>query len=79
LIDANVVSESRKRGRANSGVIDLFERAPLTGQMLYFAAVSLGELRRGFKIIQIAAIALVNNLTDFVKVLNPFSAEPSSA
>jgi hypothetical protein len=61
LIDANVLSESRKRGRANSGVIDFFERATLTGQMLYFAAVSLGELRRGFKIIQIAAIALVNN------------------
>jgi hypothetical protein len=37
LIDTNVVSESRKRGRANSGVIDFFE------------------------------------------VLNPFSAEPSSA
>jgi predicted nucleic acid-binding protein len=41
----------------------------------------------GVEIIQIAAIALVNNLTvdthDFlktgVKVLNPFSAEPSSA
>ncbi|MFZ2108166.1 MAG: type II toxin-antitoxin system VapC family toxin [Roseiarcus sp.] len=142
LIDTNVVSESRKRGRANSGVIDFFERATLAGQSLFFAAVSLGELRRGVEIIryrgdaeqahrletwlnlivrqyenrilpfdvesaqmwgrlrvpnpddaidkQIAAIALVNNLTvvtrntrDFlktgVKVLNPFSAEPSSA
>jgi plasmid stability protein/predicted nucleic acid-binding protein len=85
LIDTNIVSESRKRGRANSGVIDFFERATLTGQMLYFAAVALGELRLGFETIQIAVIALVNNLTvdtrHFLKagVLNPFSAEPSSA
>jgi hypothetical protein len=44
LIDTNFVSESRKRGRAKSGVIDFCERATLTEQMLYFAAVSLGEL-----------------------------------
>jgi hypothetical protein len=32
LIDANVVSESRKRGRANSGVIDFLERRRLPGR-----------------------------------------------
>jgi predicted nucleic acid-binding protein len=141
LIDTDVISEACKEGRANLGVIDFLGRAANSGDGLYVATVSSGELRRGVEGIrrrgdtdqadrlerwlkfvvteyrekilaldldaadiwgrlrvadpehiidkQIAAIAFVNDLTvvtrntrDFlktgVKVLNPFSAEPSS-
>jgi hypothetical protein len=70
LIDTNLLSESRKRGRANSGVIDFFERATLTGQMLYLAAVSLGELRRGFEIIWYRGDAeQAHRLTTWLKLI----------
>ena len=45
LVDTNVVSELRKRGRANRGVVDWFgARAP---EELFISVLTIGELRRG--------------------------------
>ena len=40
LIDTNVVSEARKRDKANPGVIGFFEQAQVNGDSLY---VSVGD------------------------------------
>ena len=50
LIDTNVISEARKEGRANLGVMDFLRRAANSGEALYIATVSLGELRRGVEV-----------------------------
>ena len=52
LIDTNVVSEARKGGRANVGVIDFFKRSAASGDRLYLSAISVGELRRGVEVIR---------------------------
>ena len=45
LVDTNVVSELRKRGRANRGVVDwVGARAP---EELFISVLTIGELRRG--------------------------------
>ncbi len=52
LIDTNVVSEARKRGRANPGVTSFFAHAAATNEKLYMSVISVGELRRGIEIIR---------------------------
>ena len=52
LIDTNVVSEARKRARANPGVTSFFEHATAAEEPIYLSAVSVGELRRGVEIIR---------------------------
>ncbi|MGI9283593.1 MAG: type II toxin-antitoxin system VapC family toxin [Endozoicomonas sp.] len=47
LIDTNVVSELRKRHRANSGVQAFFQATAQQSQQLYLSVITLGELRRG--------------------------------
>ena len=47
LIDTNVVSEARKRGDANRGVIRFFEKAQADGDALYLSVITVGEIRRG--------------------------------
>ena len=52
LIDTNIVSETRKKEKANSGVIRLFDDVVATGEPVYLSAVSVGELRRGVELIR---------------------------
>jgi predicted nucleic acid-binding protein len=52
LVDTNVISEARKRSKANKGVQDFFklvikERAPV-----FVSVVTVGELRQGVELIR---------------------------
>jgi toxin FitB len=47
LIDTNVISEARKRAKANCGVIAFFETVVASSEPVFLSAVSVGELRRG--------------------------------
>lgn len=50
LVDTNVISESRKRARANAGVKAFF-RTTLPGD-LYICVQTVGEIRRGIECIR---------------------------
>ena len=52
LIDTNVVSEARKKAKANPGVSRFFDHAAAAGRQVYLSAVSVGELRRGVELIR---------------------------
>ncbi len=52
LIDTNVISEARKRDKANPGVIVFLERAQADGDLLYLSVITLGEIRRGIELIR---------------------------
>lgn len=52
LIDTNVISEARKRDRANPGVTAFFGHAATEWRQLYLSAVTVGELRRGVELIR---------------------------
>ena len=52
LIDTNVISEARKRTRANRGVIDFFETVDASSEPVFLPAISVGELRRGVELIR---------------------------
>ena len=52
LIDTNVISELRKRDRADAGVRAFFAEATRLKTRLYLSVVTLGELRRGVEIIR---------------------------
>lgn len=52
LIDTDVISESRRGGRANSGVRTFFRNATADDVALYVSVISLGELRRGIEVLR---------------------------
>jgi predicted nucleic acid-binding protein len=52
LIDTNVISEARKKGRANPGVSAFFRDVADKDEMLYLSVISIGELRRGIELIR---------------------------
>jgi toxin FitB len=52
LLDTNVVSEIRKKERANKGVRAFFRRAAKEDIDLYLSVVTVGELRRGVQIVR---------------------------
>src|SRR5215469_9943721 len=52
LIDTNVVSETRKKERANPGVVSFFDEVFASGQRAYLSVISVGELRRGVEIVR---------------------------
>jgi predicted nucleic acid-binding protein len=52
LIDTNVVSETRKKERANPGVVRFFDRIAASGERVHLCVVSVGELRRGVELIR---------------------------
>ncbi len=53
LVDTNVISEARKKSKANPGVMQFFSRAASTGEPVYLSVISVGELRRGIEIIRL--------------------------
>jgi predicted nucleic acid-binding protein len=52
LIDTNVVSEARKRAKANPGVTAFFADLVATNAPAYPSVISVGELRRGVELIR---------------------------
>lgn len=52
LIDTNVISELRKKNKANIGVTTFFEQAIINEESLYLSVITVGELRRGVEIIR---------------------------
>lgn len=52
LIDTNVISEARKRAKANRGVIKFFETVAASSAPVFLSAISVGELRRGVELVR---------------------------
>lgn len=52
LIDTNVVSEARKKSKANRGVRVFFKEAIENGTPMFISVVTVGELRRGVELIR---------------------------
>ena len=52
LIDTNVISEVRKKSKANRGVWQFFQEASDDEENLYISVVTIGELRRGVESIR---------------------------
>ncbi len=52
LVDTNVISEARKKWKANKSVRAFFKRATEDGTRLFIAVVTVGELRRGIESIR---------------------------
>jgi len=52
LLDTNLVSELRKRDRANPGVTRFFSRLAEQETPAYISVITIGELRRGVELIR---------------------------
>ncbi|MFT5118915.1 MAG: putative nucleic acid-binding protein [Kiritimatiellia bacterium] len=52
LIDTNVISELRKKSKANSGVNRFFKQANKDKAALFLSVITIGELRRGVDLIR---------------------------
>ncbi len=83
LIDTNVVSEARKRAKANPGVIAFFTQAAASDVPLYLSSITVGELRRGIELIrhrgdtgqaQLLEVWLLMVLEQFAEKILPFDA-----
>ncbi len=51
LIDTNVISEIRKKNRANKGVLSFFELLRIDRAEAYLSVITIGELRRGVELV----------------------------
>ncbi|MBL3619529.1 MAG: VapC toxin family PIN domain ribonuclease, partial [gamma proteobacterium endosymbiont of Lamellibrachia anaximandri] len=52
LVDTNIISEARKKTKANSGVQAFFRQATEDGSRMFISVVTVGELRRGVELIR---------------------------
>jgi toxin FitB len=52
LIDTNVISEIRKKNKANPGVQRFFAQVVADETPVYLSVITLGELRRGIELIR---------------------------
>jgi predicted nucleic acid-binding protein len=52
LVDTDVISDARKRTRANPGVRRFFRDAAAQGTPLFLSAVTIGELRQGVEAVR---------------------------
>ena len=52
LLDTNVISELRKKSKANKGVKQFFSTAIKDDIPLYLSVITVGELRRGVELIR---------------------------
>ncbi|HWY84100.1 MAG TPA: type II toxin-antitoxin system VapC family toxin [Roseiarcus sp.] len=52
LIDTNVISEARKRAKANRGVMAFFETVVASSEPVFLSAISVGELRCGVELVR---------------------------
>jgi hypothetical protein len=52
LIDTNVISEARKKSKANNGVRAFFKKIMEDKSPVFISVVTVGELRRGVELIR---------------------------
>jgi predicted nucleic acid-binding protein len=52
LVDTNVISEARKKSKANKGVREFFKQAIEDETRMFMSVVTVGELRRGVESIR---------------------------
>ncbi len=52
LLDTNILSERRKRDRANPGVTRFFDQMEAQEAPAYISVITIGELRRGIEILR---------------------------
>ncbi len=52
LVDTNVISEVRKKLKANQGVRSFFQKAVENETPLFISVVTVGELRRGVELVR---------------------------
>jgi len=52
LIDTNIISEARKRTKANKGLQAFFRKVDIDGSEVFISVVTFGELRRGVELIR---------------------------
>jgi predicted nucleic acid-binding protein len=52
LIDTNVISEARKRTKANRGVRQFFRRVIKERTSVFLSVITIGELRRGIELLR---------------------------
>lgn len=52
LIDTNIISELRKKSKANPSVLQFFQQAVEQAAPLYLSIITIGELRRGVELIR---------------------------
>jgi toxin FitB len=52
LVDTDVISEARKRDKADPGVTRFFKTAQTSGSALYTSVITIGEIRRGIELIR---------------------------
>jgi toxin FitB len=52
LVDTNVISEARKKSKADKGVRAFFKQAIKDGAQVFVSVVTVGELRRGVELIR---------------------------
>jgi len=52
LIDTNVVTEARKKDKANQGVLAFFNEVATRDEGVYLSVITVGELRRGVELMR---------------------------
>ncbi len=75
LIDTNVLSEIRKKKKANAGVLAFFKAAIKNNESLFLSVITIGELRRGIELIRYRGDTKQANLLEkWIRViLNDYS------
>ncbi len=80
LLDTNVISELRKKSKANKGVKSFFKKAAFEKAPLFLSVITIGELRRGVELVRHRgdvdqAVTLENWLTSIIKDYGDFILE----
>lgn len=70
LVDTNVISEARKKSKANTGVRAFFKQAIEDETRIFISVVTVGELRRGVELIHYRGdVRQANQLENWVEAL----------
>ena len=70
LVDTNVISEARKKSKANKGVRTFFKQVIADDTQMFISVVTVGELRRGVELIRYRGdVRQVNQLENWLAAL----------
>jgi len=69
LVDTNVISEARKKSKANKGVRAFFKQAIENETPMFISVVTVGELRRGVELIRHRGDTRANQLEKWLETL----------